>query len=127
RPPAILEIHGGPMAMYGWSFFFEFQLLASHGYAVVYTNPRGSTGYGRDFSAAVSHDWGGKDFEDIMAGLDAAVARGWIDPQRLGVAGGSYGGDMTNWEARHPDPLKAPVAMTGRGNPASRLGTGALA
>ena len=111
RPPAILEIHGGPMAMYGWSFFFEFQLLAAHGYAVVYTNPRGSTGYGRDFSAAVSHDWGGKDFEDIMAGLDAAVARGWIDPERLGVAGGSYGGYMTNWAIGHTNRFKAAVTM----------------
>jgi len=126
RPPAILEIHGGPMAMYGWSFFFEFQLLASHGYAVVYTNPRGSTGYGRDFSAAVSHDWGGKDFEDIMAGLDAAVARGWIDPQRLGVAGGSYGGYMTNWAIGHTDRFKAAVTMRCVSNLASIFGTGDL-
>src|SRR2546423_3725747 len=92
RPPAILEIHGGPMAMYSWSFFFEFQLLASHGYAVVLTNPRGSTGYGRAFSAAVNGDWGGKDFQDIMAGIDAAVLSGWVDPDRLRVAGGRFGG-----------------------------------
>ena len=126
RPPAILEIHGGPMAMYGWSFFFEFQLLAAHGYAVVYTNPRGSTGYGRDFSAAVSHDWGGKDFEDIMAGLDAAVARGWIDPERLGVAGGSYGGYMTNWAIGHTNRFKAAVTMRCVSNLASIFGTGDL-
>jgi dipeptidyl aminopeptidase/acylaminoacyl peptidase len=126
RPPAILEIHGGPMAMYSWSFFFEFQLLASHGYAVVFTNPRGSTGYGRAFSAAVNNDWGGKDFQDIMAGVDAAVANGWIDPDRLGVAGGSYGGYMTNWTIGHTDRFKAAVTMRCVSNMASIFGTGDL-
>jgi dipeptidyl aminopeptidase/acylaminoacyl peptidase len=126
RPPAILEIHGGPMAMYGWSFFFEFQLLAAHGYAVVFTNPRGSTGYGRDFSAAVNGDWGGKDFQDIMAGLDFAVAEGWVDPGRLGVAGGSYGGYMTNWAIGHTDLFKAAVTMRCVSNLASIFGTGDL-
>ncbi|HEX8733242.1 MAG TPA: S9 family peptidase, partial [Ktedonobacterales bacterium] len=109
--PAILEIHGGPAAMYGHSFFLEFQLLAARGYAVVYSNPRGSTGYGRVFSAAVNDDWGGKDFVDIMAGLDAAIAHGGIDPDRLGVAGGSYGGFMTNWAVSHSDRFKAGVTM----------------
>ena len=126
RPPAILEIHGGPMAMYGWSFFFEFQLLASHGYAVVFTNPRGSTGYGRVFSAAVNNDWGGKDFQDVMAGIDAAVANGWVDPDRLGVAGGSYGGYMTNWTIGHTDRFKAAVTMRCVSNLASIFGTGDL-
>ncbi len=124
--PAILEIHGGPMAMYSWSFFFEFQLLASHGYAVVFTNPRGSTGYGRRFSAAVNGDWGGKDFQDVMAGLDAAVAAGWVDPDRLGVAGGSYGGYMTNWAIGHTDRFKAAVTMRCVSNLASIFGTGDL-
>jgi dipeptidyl aminopeptidase/acylaminoacyl peptidase len=124
RPPAILEIHGGPMAMYSWSFFFEFQLLASHGYAVVFTNPRGSTGYGRAFSAAVNNDWGGKDFQDVMAGIDAAVANGWVDPDRLGVAGGSYGGYMTNWTVGHTDRFKAAVTMRCVSNLASIFGTG---
>ncbi|TMD19656.1 MAG: S9 family peptidase, partial [Chloroflexi bacterium] len=112
RPPAVLEIHGGPMAMYSWSFFFEFQLLASHGYAVVFTNPRGSTGY--------------KDFQDIMAGIDAAVANGWVDPDRLGVAGGSYGGYMTNWTVGHTDRFKAAVTMRCVSNMASIFGTGDL-
>jgi dipeptidyl aminopeptidase/acylaminoacyl peptidase len=125
-PPAILEIHGGPMAMYSWSFFFEFQLLAAHGYAVVYTNPRGSTGYGRAFSAAVNNDWGGKDFQDIMAGIDAAVTKGWVDPDRLGVAGGSYGGYMTNWAIGHTDRFKAAVTMRSVSNMASIFGTGDL-
>ena len=114
------------MAMYSWSFFFEFQLLASHGYAVVFTNPRGSTGYGRAFSAAVNGDWGGKDFQDIMAGIDAAVANGWVDPDRLGVAGGSYGGYMTNWTVGHTDRFKAAVTMRCVSNMASIFGTGDL-
>ena len=126
RPPAILEIHGGPMAMYGWSFFFEFQLLAAHGYAVVYTNPRGSSGYGRAFSAAVNGDWGGKDFQDIMAGLDTAVLKGWVDSDRLGVGGGSYGGYMTNWIIGHTERFKAAVTMRCVSNLASIFGTGDL-
>ena len=125
-PPAVLEIHGGPMAMYSWSFFYEFQLLAAHGYAVVFTNPRGSTGYGRAFSAAVNNDWGGKDFQDIMAGVDAAVANGWVDPDRLGVAGGSYGGYMTNWTIGHTNRFKAAVTMRCVSNMASIFGTGDL-
>src|SRR5256714_2088702 len=123
RPPAVLEIHGGPMAMYSWSFFFEFQLLASHGYAVVITNPRGSTGYGRAFSDAVNGDWGGKDFQDIMAGIDAAVANGWVDPDRLGVAGGSYGGHMTKLTGGHPDRFKAAVTIRRGSNMASLFRT----
>ncbi len=120
--PAILEIHGGPAAMYGASFFLEFQLLAARGYAVVYVNPRGSTGYGRVFSGAVINDWGGKDFADIMAGLDAAIARGGIDASRLGVAGGSYGGFMTNWVTGHSDRFKAGVTMRCVANMATMFG-----
>jgi dipeptidyl aminopeptidase/acylaminoacyl peptidase len=121
--PAVLEIHGGPNAMYGSSFFLEFQLLAARGFAVVYTNPRGSTGYGRQFSTAVIDDWGGKDYEDIMAGLDAAIARGGIDPERLAVAGGSYGGYMTNWVVGHTDRFKAAVTMRCVSNFAALYGT----
>lgn len=121
--PAVLQIHGGPHAMYGWSFFFEFQLLAAQGYAVVYTNPRGSTGYGHAFSDAVTADWGGKDYEDILAGLDAAIERGGIDVERLGVAGGSYGGYMTNWIVGHTDRFKAAVTMRCVSNLATMFGT----
>jgi dipeptidyl aminopeptidase/acylaminoacyl peptidase len=120
--PTILEVHGGPAAMYGHSFFLEFQLLAARGYAVVYVNPRGSTGYGRVFSGAVIKDWGGKDFADIMAGLDAAIARGGIDPQRVGIAGGSYGGFMTNWALGHSDRFKAGVTMRCVANMATMFG-----
>jgi dipeptidyl aminopeptidase/acylaminoacyl peptidase len=108
--------------MYGHSFFLEFQLLAARGYAVVYVNPRGSTGYGRVFSGAVIKDWGGKDFADIMAGLDAAIARGGIDPQRVGIAGGSYGGFMTNWALGHSDRFKAGVTMRCVANMATMFG-----
>jgi dipeptidyl aminopeptidase/acylaminoacyl peptidase len=125
--PAILEIHGGPAAMYGYSFFLEFQLLAAQGYAVVYMNPRGSTGYGRIFSGAVINDWGGKDYEDLLLGLNAALARGGsgvrLDGARLGVAGGSYGGFMTNWAVGHSDRFKAAVTMRSVVNIAPFFGT----
>ncbi|HEX9038416.1 MAG TPA: S9 family peptidase [Ktedonobacterales bacterium] len=120
--PTVLEVHGGPAAMYGWSFFLEFQLLAARGFSVVYVNPRGSTGYGREFSGAVLNDWGGKDFEDIMAGLDYAISRGGIDSERLGVAGGSYGGFMTNWAMSHSDRFKAGVTMRCVSNMATMFG-----
>ena len=125
--PTILEIHGGPAAMYGYSFFMEFQLLAAQGYAVVYMNPRGSTGYGRIFSGAVINDWGGKDYEDLLLGLDAALARSGpgarLDGARLGVAGGSYGGFMTNWAVGHSDRFKAAVTMRSVVNIAPFFGT----
>ncbi|MGO8946683.1 MAG: prolyl oligopeptidase family serine peptidase [Ktedonobacterales bacterium] len=121
--PTILQIHGGPTGMYGNSFFHEFQLLAAQGYEIVYSNPRGSTGYGRDFSGAVQLDWGGKDYEDILAGLDAAIAEEAIDSSRLGVAGGSYGGYMTNWIVGHTDRFKAAVTMRSVVNFASFFGT----
>jgi dipeptidyl aminopeptidase/acylaminoacyl peptidase len=123
RLPTILEIHGGPAYQYGYSFFLEFQLLAARGYAVVYSNPRGSAGYGRVFMHAVLGDWGGKDYEDVMAGLDAAVERGGIDPDRLGVAGGSYGGYMTNWIVGHTERFKAAVTMRSVVNIATFFGT----
>src|SRR5262249_34824813 len=121
--PAILEIHGGPAFMYGYSFFMEFQLLAARGYAVVFTNPRGGAGYGRVFMHSILGDWGGKDYGDVMAGLDAALARGGLDPRRLGVAGGSYGGYMTNWIVGHTNRFKAAVTMRSVTNIASFFGT----
>jgi dipeptidyl aminopeptidase/acylaminoacyl peptidase len=124
--PTILQIHGGPSAMYGTTFFHEFQFLAAQGYAIVYSNPRGSTGYGRSFSGAVQLDWGGKDYLDVLAGLDAAIAQGGIDVTRLGVAGGSYGGYMTNWIVGHSDRFKAAVTMRCVSNFASFFGTSDL-
>jgi dipeptidyl aminopeptidase/acylaminoacyl peptidase len=84
------------VAQYNHEFEFEAQLFAAHGYLVVRTNPRGSSGYGQDFSVAIFADWGNKDFFDVMAGVDYAIAQGWADPDRLGVGGWSYGGILTN-------------------------------
>ncbi len=126
--PTVLEIHGGPHFAYGEAFFHEFQLLAAQGFAVVYTNPRGSQGYGQQFTAATRHDWGGKDYEDIMRGLDAALERyPFLDRDRLGVAGGSYGGYMTNWVVGHTDRFKAAVTMRSIANHLSQWGTSDLA
>jgi dipeptidyl aminopeptidase/acylaminoacyl peptidase len=113
RYPAVLEIHGGPMAMYADAFFFEFQLLAAQGYGVIYSNPRGSLGYGEAFCAAISQEWGNRDYRDLISLLDTALAENsWIDPDRVGVTGGSYGGFMTNWIVGHTDRFRA--AVTGR-------------
>jgi dipeptidyl aminopeptidase/acylaminoacyl peptidase len=106
--PLIVEIHGGPHTMYGNTFFHEFQVLASSGYAVLYINPRGSHGYGQEFVDAVRGDYGGGDYEDIMKAVDYALKEfPFIDESRLGVTGGSYGGFMTNWIIGHSDRFKA--------------------
>jgi dipeptidyl aminopeptidase/acylaminoacyl peptidase len=108
--PLIIEIHGGPNTQYGYGFMHEMQMLAATGYVVLYTNPRGSLGYGRDFALAVRGAWAEKDSLDIMAGVDALLQKGYIDEQRLGVIGGSYGGFMTSWLIGHTDRFKAAVA-----------------
>jgi dipeptidyl aminopeptidase/acylaminoacyl peptidase len=108
RYPALLNIHGGPHSYYGSGFFDEFQVYAGAGYAVIYANPRGSQGYGEAFAQAVVGDWGGGDYEDLMAVLDEALKRyPFIDPDRLGVLGGSYGGFLTSWTVGHTDRFKA--------------------
>lgn len=125
RYPTLLEIHGGPMMMYAESFFFEFQWLASLGYGVVYGNPRGSQGYGRDFCLAIQKRWGDKDYRDVMAILDTAIDQNaWIDSDRLGVLGGSYGGYMTNWIVGHSDRFKAAVTMRSVVDWKAMVGTG---
>ncbi|HLW47602.1 MAG TPA: S9 family peptidase [bacterium] len=128
RAPAVLEIHGGPHGAYGNAFFHEFQVLAAQGYGVVYLNPRGSQGYGQRFTAATRHDWGGGDYDDLMRGLDHALAaHPWIDRERLGVAGGSYGGFMTNWIVGHTGRFRAAVTMRSISNAYSQWGTSDLA
>jgi dipeptidyl aminopeptidase/acylaminoacyl peptidase len=108
RYPTLLNVHGGPHAQYGHNFFDEFQVYAGAGYAVVYTNPRGSQGYGEAFAQAVVGDWGGGDYADVMAALDEALVRHpFIDPERLGVLGGSYGGFLTSWTVGHTTRFKA--------------------
>ncbi len=113
RPaPLVLEVHGGPNGMYGWTFMHEFQLLCAAGIGVLYLNPRGSDGYGEDFMHRVVQDWGGGDAEDLLLALDQATARErWVDQARLGVAGGSYGGYMTNWLIGHTNRFRAAVSM----------------
>jgi dipeptidyl aminopeptidase/acylaminoacyl peptidase len=123
RYPLVLEIHGGPNTAYGYTFHHEFQTLAGKGYVVLYTNPRGSTSYGRDFSKAVQGIWGKEDYEDIMRGVDAVIARGYIDTDRLGVTGGSYGGFMTNWIIGHTDRFSAAVTLRSVTNLTSMFGT----
>lgn len=99
--PALLEIHGGPHAQYGYTFFHEMQTLVAAGYAVIFSNPRGSKGYGRDFCHAIRGSWGGKDWEDIQAVTAFMKAQPWVDTKKMGVLGGSYGGYMTNWIIGH--------------------------
>ncbi|MEP4375531.1 MAG: prolyl oligopeptidase family serine peptidase, partial [Algoriphagus sp.] len=95
--PMILEIHGGPFAMYGNSFSYEVQAYAAAGYVVLYTNPRGSTGYGQDFGNSIHHDYPNHDYEDLISGVDAVIAKGYIDTANLFVTGGSGGGVLTAW------------------------------
>ncbi len=121
--PLIVEIHGGPATQYGYGFFHEMQLLTAAGYVVLYTNPRGSIGYGRHFSLAVRGAWGEKDSLDIMAGVDTLLKKGYIDEQRMGVTGGSYGGFMTNWLIGHNDRFKAAVTDRSVTNLASDFGS----
>lgn len=108
--PAVLEIHGGPHTCYGYAFYQEMQLLAASGYAVIFANPRGSSSYGQEFERACQGDYGGHDYQDLMDCVDHAVSLGWIDPQRLGVTGGSYGGFMTNWIVGHTDRFAAAIS-----------------
>ena len=121
--PLIVEIHGGPATQYGYGFFHEMQLLTAAGYVVLYTNPRGSIGYGRNFALAVRGAWGEKDSLDIMAGVDALLQKGYIDEQRIGVTGGSYGGFMTNWLIGHNERFKVAVTDRSVTNLASDFGS----
>ena len=110
--PLILSVHGGPAGQYGVDWYHEFQVYAAKGYAVLFTNPRGSTGYGQKFERGIVGEWGGKDYLDVMNGVDAAIKRyPWIDTERMGVTGGSYGGFMTNWIVGHTNRFKAAVTL----------------
>ena len=110
RYPVILEIHGGPHVGYGWSWFHEFQYYAAQGYVIVYCNPRGSSGYGEDFATSIYLDWGTKPMIDVMSALDHVLAEGYVDLERLYVAGGSYGGYMVDWIVTHTDRFRAAAA-----------------
>ena len=122
--PALLNIHGGPATQYGHVFFDEFQVYAGAGYGVVFTNPRGSQGYGEAFMRAVLTDWGNNDNLDVMAGLEAALEMSpWIDQERLGVMGGSYGGYMTSWIVGHDNRFKAACSERALNEFSSMFGT----
>jgi dipeptidyl aminopeptidase/acylaminoacyl peptidase len=101
RYPLVLSIHGGPFAMYDVGFSYPFQNFAANGYVVLYTNPRGSTGYGDAFSAAIERDYPGPDYDDLMAGVDTLVHRGYVDTTRLYVTGCSGGGVLSSWVIGH--------------------------
>jgi dipeptidyl aminopeptidase/acylaminoacyl peptidase len=108
--PTILRIHGGPVSQYSTGFNLEWQMLAAKGFAVVAANPRGSSGYGRDFSRAIWADWGNKDYDDVMAAVDTAIAMGVADPDRLGVGGWSYGGILTDHVISKTTRFKAAIS-----------------
>jgi dipeptidyl aminopeptidase/acylaminoacyl peptidase len=111
RVPLILEIHGGPFSAYGPWFSTDDQLYAAAGFAVLSTNPRGSTSYGEDFANQIHHAYPGHDYDDLMAAVDAAVAQGFADPNRLFVTGGSGGGVLTAWIVGKTDRFKAAAAQ----------------
>ncbi|HKW57839.1 MAG TPA: S9 family peptidase [Candidatus Acidoferrum sp.] len=109
--PLILEIHGGPFGDYGDRFDFEKQVWASMGYVVLYTNPRGSTSYGEEFANLIHHAYPGDDFYDLNSGVDAVVAKGYIDANNLFVTGGSGGGVLTAWTIEHTERFRAAAAL----------------
>ncbi|MDE0207360.1 MAG: S9 family peptidase [Candidatus Tectomicrobia bacterium] len=124
RYPLLLNIHGGPHMMYGNDFFDEFQVYSGAGYVVLYANPRGSRGYGESFTRAVIGDWGGVDHDDLSAALDAALEQcDYIDAQRLGVMGGSYGGYLTTWAVGHSDRFSAACSERAVNNVHTLFGT----
>ncbi len=128
RPaPLVLEIHGGPHTLYGWSPSWEFQCLAAAGIGVWYANPRGSEGYGQAFNAGNFRDWGHGPTRDVLAGLEALVADGIADPDRLGVTGGSYGGYLTSWIVGHDGRFRAAVSCRSVNDLTSQMMTGDIA
>ena len=112
RPgPAVLMVHGGPYAAYGWSFFHEFQMLAAAGYHVVYTNIRGSASYGSEYMRSLVGNWGHVDFRDVTDVADWMEVQPWVDGKRIAIAGGSYGGYMTNWALGHTQRFKCGITQ----------------
>jgi dipeptidyl aminopeptidase/acylaminoacyl peptidase len=107
--PAILEVHGGPHTQYGWTFFHEMQLLVAQGYVVVYSNPRGSKGYGEAHTRSIHKAWGTVDWDDIESVTIWMQIQPFIDATRIGIMGGSYGGFMTNWAIGHSQAFKAAI------------------
>lgn len=124
KHPAILYIHGGPHVSYGETFFHEMQTLAAAGYGVIMLNPRGGSGYGQEFVASILNNYGDEDYQDLMNGLDYVLEKHpEIDDEHLYVAGGSYGGFMTNWIVTHTDRFRAAVTQRSISNWLSFYGT----
>ena len=121
--PSILEIHGGPRVQYGNFFMHEFYYLAAQGYVVHFCNPRGGQGYGEAHSKAIWNAWGTADYDDLMAWTDYIKRKPYIDGQRMGVTGGSYGGYMTNWIIGHTSRFKAAVTQRSVSNYISMWGS----
>lgn len=122
--PAVLYVHGGPQVCYGESFFHEMQVLAADGYGVIMLNPRGGNGYGQEFVASILGDYGNKDYEDLMLGTTHVLnEHPEIDASHLYVAGGSYGGFMTNWIVGHTDRFRAAISQRSISNWISFYGT----
>jgi dipeptidyl aminopeptidase/acylaminoacyl peptidase len=117
--PMILDIHGGPHSAYGWVFDHEFQWMAARGYVVLYINPRGSTSYGQDFGNIIQYHYPGDDYRDLMVGVDELLKRGYVDPKKLGVTGGSGGGVLTDWTVTQTDRFAAAVSQRDISNWAS--------
>ena len=109
--PLVLQIHGGPHSAYGNTFTHEFQWMAAKGYAVLYTNPRGSSNYGQDFGNSIQFNYPGDDYKDLMAGVDEVLKKGYVDASRLAVTGGSGGGLLTNWVVTQTTRFKAAVSQ----------------
>jgi dipeptidyl aminopeptidase/acylaminoacyl peptidase len=123
KHPLILYLHGGPQFAYGESFFFEYQFLAGQGFGVFFPNIHGSATYGEDYQKSIYRDWGNLDFQDVMAGTEVAASREWVDRNRMGIIGGSYGGFMTLWVLGHTDTFKAGVTERCLSNWLSFIGT----
>ncbi len=127
RAPLVLEIHGGPHTLYGWSPMWEWQVLAAAGMGVWAANPRGSQGYGEAFNAANFRDWGPGPMRDVLAGVDNLIAEDRADPERLGVTGGSYGGYLTSWIVGHTTRFRAAITCRSVNDLISQMSTGDIA
>ncbi|MBO0726132.1 MAG: S9 family peptidase [Blastocatellia bacterium] len=123
--PMVLLIHGGPQGAWldNWGYRWNPQMWAARGYVTVLINPHGSTGYGQAFTEEISGDWGGAAYDDLMKGVDHVIKLGYVDPNRMGAAGGSYGGYMINWILGHTDRFKALVSHAGVYNLTSMYAT----
>lgn len=123
KTPLVVQVHGGPHVMWGYSFWHEFQSFVSAGYTVFFCNPRGSDGYGRKSRGSIRNKWGDDDRRDILLGAEAVIEKGFVDPENLFLTGGSFGGFMTAWIVGHDNRFKAAVAQRGVYNLVSLYGT----